>query len=112
MLSTLPTSSTLDALVPITRFNKGEANKIFDEVVDSGCKIVVKNNLPACVLISPEKYKEIIEMIEDVYLIELATARLARESGITHSAEDVYEELGIVCDADDEIPMDLGIDFE
>ena len=35
-------------IVPITRFNKGEASKIFDEVQKNGTKIVVKTiTLPA-----------------------------------------------------------------
>ena len=33
----------MNSMVPITRFNKGEANRIFDEVESSGMKIVVKN---------------------------------------------------------------------
>ncbi|HBN86090.1 MAG TPA: prevent-host-death protein, partial [Clostridiales bacterium] len=45
---------TINSIVPISRFNKGEANKIFDEVKQSGFKIVMKNNTPACILISPE----------------------------------------------------------
>ena len=43
----------MNALVPITRFNKGEANRIFEEVESTGIKIVVKNNKPSCILISP-----------------------------------------------------------
>ena len=38
----------MKAMIPITRFNRGEANKIFDEVEASGYKVVVKTiNLPA-----------------------------------------------------------------
>ena len=43
------------SIVPITRFNKGEANRIFDEVESSGTKIVMKNNRPACVLLRNTK---------------------------------------------------------
>ena len=45
-----------DHIVPITRFNKGEANKIFDEVSRDGFRYVVKNNQVKCILISPEAY--------------------------------------------------------
>jgi hypothetical protein len=41
----LSTLGMMRKIVPITRFNKGEANKIFDEVQNSGPKIVMKNNL-------------------------------------------------------------------
>ena len=33
-------STIMRSIVPITRFNRGEANKIFDEVESSGMKIV------------------------------------------------------------------------
>jgi PHD/YefM family antitoxin component YafN of YafNO toxin-antitoxin module len=91
----LPTSSTLDALIPITRFNRGEANKIFDEVEAAGYKIVVKNNVPACVLISPEKYKEMIEMFEDHHLFALAKERERNDNGMTHSFEDLLAKDGL-----------------
>ena len=39
----------LDSIVPISRFNKGEANRIFTEVKNDGIRIVVKNNTPECV---------------------------------------------------------------
>ena len=47
----------MNAMVPITRFNKGEAAKIFEEVESTGTKIVVKNNRPTCVLVSPSQYE-------------------------------------------------------
>ncbi|MDR3278004.1 MAG: type II toxin-antitoxin system Phd/YefM family antitoxin [Oscillospiraceae bacterium] len=85
MMTNISVSHALDALVPISRFNKGEANKIFDEVRVSGCKIVVKNNAPACVLITPDKYKEMVDAIEDAYLLNLALEREANDTGVTHS---------------------------
>ena len=112
MSNILTLSGMLDSLVPISRFNKGEANKIFDEVRESGCKIVVKNNIPACVMLAPEKYKEMIDMIEDVYLLNLAEERLNRDSKSTYPAEDVYNELGIESDDQNAIPMEYGVDFD
>ena len=112
MLNLLSLSNVLDALVPITRFNRGEANKIFDEVRESGCKVVVKNNAPACVLLTPERYKEMIEMIEDQYLLALAEERLKRDSGVTYSADEIYKKLDVASDDLDEIPMEYGVDFE
>ena len=57
-------NNLLDTFVPISRFNRGEANKIFDEVKETGYKVVVKNNIPICVLLSPERYREIEGIIE------------------------------------------------
>jgi predicted mannosyl-3-phosphoglycerate phosphatase (HAD superfamily) len=46
MLNSFSVSGVLNSLVPISRFNKGEANKIFEEVRETGFKIVLKNNSP------------------------------------------------------------------
>ena len=112
MLNILTLSGTLNAMVPISRFNRGEANKIFDEVRESGCMVVVKNNTPACVLITPERYQEMVDLIEDQFLLALAEERMKRDTGITHSAEEVYAELGIENDGFDETEMVYGVDFE
>jgi len=69
MINNISIKSMLNAIVPISRFNKGEASKIFDEVNLTGAKIVVKNNKPACVLITPEKYEDMMEAIENYKMI-------------------------------------------
>ena len=86
-----------EALVPISRFNKGEANKIFDEVRSSGCKIVVKNNVPACILLAPELYKEMMEIFDDRYLLALAEDRIKNDNGgISLSFEDALAQDGLL----------------
>jgi PHD/YefM family antitoxin component YafN of YafNO toxin-antitoxin module len=89
MTKTVFKGNILDALVPISRFNKGEANKIFDEVRLTGFKIVVKNNAPACVLLTPESYQEMLDIIDDQYLLNLAETRLKNDDNITHSFEEI-----------------------
>lgn len=64
--------STLQSLIPISKFNQGGAAKIFEEVRTTGFGIVVKNDTPECVLVSPEKYQEMEEIIENYYLLQLA----------------------------------------
>jgi len=49
----MQTIEIMNSMVSVSRFNKGEASKIFDEVAKTGIKIAVKNNKPACVLLSP-----------------------------------------------------------
>lgn len=96
MLNNITVNTVLNALIPISRFNKGEANKIFDEVKKTGYKIVVKNNAPACVLITPDKFQEMLEELEDYHLLNIAKERMANakeEDFIL--AEDIYKELGI-----------------
>jgi len=95
MLDVITLRNTLDALVPITRFNRGEAGKIFDEVRESGCKIVVKNNNPACVLLTPEKYQAMVSIIEDQYFLALAEERGRRDTGETYSFEEILAKDGL-----------------
>lgn len=76
MLNNITVSDILNAIVPISRFNKGEASKIFEEVNLSGFKIVVKNNRPTCVLITPKKYEEMMQTIEDYHLFIEAEKRM------------------------------------
>lgn len=84
-----------DHIVPITRFNKGEANKIFDEVSRDGYRYVVKNNQVKCILISPEEYDRLIDELEDSYDARLAEERLARSNGQTVSMSEMAAKLGI-----------------
>ncbi|MDR0294076.1 MAG: type II toxin-antitoxin system Phd/YefM family antitoxin [Oscillospiraceae bacterium] len=112
MLDIIAANNALDAFVPISRFNRGEAGRIFDEVRSAGCKIVVKNNAPVCVLLAPEQYREMMDLIEDHYLLALAEERMKNGSGVTYPAAEVYARLGIKEDELNEIPMEYGVDFE
>lgn len=88
--------NVMKSIVPITRFNKGEASRIFEEVQAGGPKIVMKNNRPACVLMSPEKYESLMEMLSDYILQEEAERRLAgADSAETVSQSEVMESFGI-----------------
>lgn len=89
-------TNLINSIVPISRFNKGEAGKIFEEVDECGMKVVVKNNKPACVLLSPEKYEELMEMLEDQELLALAEER-ARHNKVSHniSQDDLLKANGI-----------------
>ena len=95
MLNEISLSNALDSVVPITRFNRGEASKIFDEVKESGCKIVVKNNVPTCVMLTPERFQAMVEMIEDQALLAVAEARLEYSIKETRSFEEVLAEDGL-----------------
>ncbi len=95
MMSNILRGNLLGSLIPISRFNKGEAGKIFDEVRLSGCKVVVKNNAPTCVLIAPERYKEMTDIIDDYYLLNLATERLKSDTTKNRSFEDVLARDGL-----------------
>lgn len=57
----MPLMDLTKRIVPVTRFNRGEAGKIFEEVAAEGPKIVMKNNTPLCVLLSPDDYEKLLE---------------------------------------------------
>ncbi|MBQ7050237.1 MAG: type II toxin-antitoxin system Phd/YefM family antitoxin [Firmicutes bacterium] len=75
-MSEMSVMSVMKSIVPITRFNKGEANRIFDEVEASGTKIVMKNNRPVCILMSPAQYETLMEMLSDYITREEAERRI------------------------------------
>ena len=85
-------------IVPITRFNKGESGKIFDEVSRNGIGIVMKNNHAECILLSPAAYDEMVEAIEDSYWMALAKARENIHTGKPVSMEKVASMFGITED--------------
>ena len=88
-------SYILDNIVPITLFNRGQAGKIFGEVKNGSPKIVIKNNEPEAVIISPDEYKEIMERIENAELLAFALEREANDDGKRYSFEEVMAEMGI-----------------
>jgi len=68
-------------IVSISSFNKGKAGKIFDEMKKTGMKIVVKNNKPECVMLTPQKYEELIEKVENYDLLMEAAERYEKSEG-------------------------------
>ena len=58
-------SGIKNLIVPISRLNKGEANKIIEEVKESGTKIVCKNNTPEVALVSLARYDSLVNSIEE-----------------------------------------------
>jgi len=92
-------ASTVDfmnRLVPITQFNKGQASRIFDRVREERQIIVLKNNAPSAVIISPEEYERFSEMEENYHLLLEATERLERAKGEpTISMAESMAEFGI-----------------
>jgi antitoxin StbD len=66
----------MDQIVPISRFNKGEANKICEEVKKTGVKAVLKNNIRVMMLVEPNQYDEMVELLEDYALLFEAEERM------------------------------------
>lgn len=71
----------LNSLVSITQFNKGQASRIFDRLNTEKQLIVLKNNVPSAVIISPEEYIRLSEIAEDYYLLTESQTRLKGNEG-------------------------------
>lgn len=71
----------LNSLVSITQFNKGQASRIFDRLNSEKQLIVLKNNVPSAVILSPEEYIRLSEIAEDYYLLTEAQTRLNNNEG-------------------------------
>lgn len=103
-------SSAIRDTVSISLFNRGLAGKIFGEVKQVGAKVVMKNNVAECVLLSPDEYIRLMDEVNEARLLALATERMAHfDSATTVSAEDVYSALGITkedIDAYDEVEFE------
>ena len=89
------TADILDSLVPITQFNRGQASKIFDRLHSESRLIVIKNNQPAAIILSPSEFQRLSEIEEDYTLLLEATRRLKEDSSSTSSREEVMSELNI-----------------
>ena len=88
--------SAVQNTVSITQFNRGQAGKIFDEVKKRGTKVVIKNNSPECVLMSPEEYVALMDKLNDAKLLILATERMSHFDPTTLvSQEDIDKRFGI-----------------
>ena len=93
------TASLLKSLIPISQFNKGQAAKIFDRLHSEKELIVLKNNQPSAVILSPEEYARLTEIEEDYYLLLEATKRIEKNgSKTTVSFDKVMSDLGITED--------------
>ena len=89
------TADILDSLVPITQFNRGQASRIFDRLHTESQLIVLKNNQPAAIILSPSEFQRLSEIEEDYTLLLEATRRLKEDSSSTSSREKVMSELNI-----------------
>lgn len=62
-------AALLQSFVPISQFNKDQAAKIFDRFHSERELIVLKNNQPSAIILSPEEYTRLTEIEEDYFLL-------------------------------------------
>ena len=85
--------------ISISQFNRGLAGKIFQDVKNSGAKVVMKNNAPECVLLSPDEYVSLMDEVNDARLLTLAVKRMEKfNPEETIPEEKVMKDLGITDD--------------
>ena len=86
----------IENTVSISMFNKGMAGKIFSDVRNRGAKVVIKNNTPECVLLSPEEYIKLMDEVNDARLLSIAAARMNNfDPSTLIPQEAIYAEFGI-----------------
>lgn len=90
------TAHFLNKLVPITQFNRGQASKIFDRLQIEDQLVVLKNNQPTAVILSPEEFARLSEIEEDYAFLLDAANRLEKNGDRpTISMRQVMQEFGI-----------------
>ncbi len=91
--------SAIKDTISISLFNRGLAGKIFEEVKSCCAKVVIKNNVAECVLMSPDEYIRLMDEVNDARLMAIAVSRMANfDPSTVIPAEELYRELGITKD--------------
>ena len=94
----------------LSQFNKGQAAKIFDRLHSEKELIVLKNNQPSAIILSPEEYARLTEIEEDYFLLLEANKRIEDNgNNETISFDSVMKNLGI---SEDELLDTEGVDLE
>ena len=103
-------TNLLQSLVPISQFNKGQAAKIFDRLHSEKELIVLKNNQPSAIILSPEEYTRLTEIEENYFLLLEANKRMEDNGNHkTLSFDSVMSNLGI---SEDELLDTEDVDIE
>ena len=83
-------TSAIRDTISISLFNRGLAGKIFEDVKQSGAKVVMKNNSAECVLMSPDEYVNLMDEVNDARLLSIANERMQNfNSSNLISSEDL-----------------------
>lgn len=89
-------TGAINHTIPISQFHKGMAAQIFSDVRKYGAKVVIKNNEPECVLMSPADYMDFMDDLANTKLELLALQRVANGAlDHTSSQSEVMESFGI-----------------
>ncbi len=76
----MPALQLLDNIVPISDFSHGRSSAAFSRVGDDNPVVVLRHNVPAYVIVTPDEYRKARESEEDLELLSLALERTSRTS--------------------------------
>ena len=86
----------IENIVPTSAFNRGKSAQCFERVADGAPIIVMKNNAPYRVVVTPDDFVRLSEVEEDNALLVMSLSRLEANVGKPAvPAEDAYRELGV-----------------
>lgn len=91
-ISHADSADILNDMVSQTDFSKGKTSDIFKKLQTSKRIVVLKNNKPSAILLSPDEYARLAEDEENLRLLLLAEKRLEESNGKSISFEEILKE--------------------
>ena len=85
-------ASILDSMVSVTSLNHGGASKALSQVGDNHPVVVLKNNQPSAVIITPADYRRLTQAEENFALYRKAVERLRNDDSTLLTDADVFGE--------------------
>ena len=86
----MSSATILDNMVSITSLNHGGASRALSRVGDDNPVVVLKNNRPSAVIISPADYRRLTQAEEDFALYREAVERMKADDGTRLTSDEVY----------------------
>lgn len=81
---------SLDNLVSVSELSHGGVSRTLGRVSDNNPVVVMRNNKPAAVVITPDDYRRFTEAEEDFALYLEAEERMRNDDGTRLSMDDVF----------------------
>lgn len=81
---------SLDNLVSVSELSHGGVSRALGRVSDDNPVVVMRNNKPAAVVITPADYKRYTEAAENFALYLEATDRMKHDDGTRIGMDDVF----------------------
>lgn len=81
---------SLDNLVSVSELSHGGVSRALNRVADDNPVVVMRNNKPAAVVITPADYKRLTEAQEDLALYREAVERMRHDDGTRYTTEQVF----------------------